>query len=454
MSQSFESSGTDYSRISNITKMGKSGPAGSPGGDPIVIQDFGRKTFNNDVIKSIAYSAQRSLKKGLYELRQHRRTIRDMNDLMKFWYPTLYQESDMLFKADDAFTTLDTAAYNPIYGAAVWSQLSLRSEIFRLFDKEPWIQSGWKVKATRGTTANTGGFATEASSTALTALPDTVHPGYIDVTTKPKTVVTTFNVSLVEQLLGQSGGDDMFANPLEQLRTDMAVEHMRLFTEHLCTDVDTLAGNNMESLDRIMSNNDEATDGGIGLGANDADIYGLDRDGGATWADSQVLHNGGTDRDITIALMDSMLESVGKYTGDGDRQVFITGWDTASRISQLRSPQVQITNLEEVQLRPTINGIAPPEAGRDIGLVASAYRKRPIIVNDAVTSDTISRLYLANLETTKIRTLLPTQYFEAGVTTTGNPWANDNLGDEGAFVTMLEVICKQFNANVKLRDLQ
>ncbi len=446
-------SGTDYSGIATLTKMGNAGP--TPGQSPILVQSFGRKTFTDQVIKSITNSAQVTFKKGLYQLASHRQQIRDMNDLMKFWYPSLYQETGLLAKADNTFTTLDTAAYNPIYGAMVWSQLSLRADVFRLFDKTPWVQSGWRVKSARGTTANTGGFAVEASSTSLTALPDTVHPTYIPVYTKPKTVVTTFNVSMIEQLLGQSGGDDMFTNPLEQLRTDMAVEHVRLFNEHLLTDVDTLAGNNMESLDRIMSSYDEATNVGIALSASsDADIYGLDRTGSATWADSNVLHNSGTDRDLTIDLLDSMFTVTGKYTNEGDRQAFITGWDTAARISELRSPQVQITNLEESNLKPTINGVTTPWAGKDIAIVASAYRGVPIIINDAVPVDTISRIYKVNLEGIEIRTLLPTQYFEAGVTTTGNPWANDNLGDEGAFVTSLEVIAKQFNSQVKLRDLQ
>lgn len=90
----------------------------------------------------------------------------------------------------------------------------------------------------------------------------------------------------------------------------------------LLTDVDTLAGNSFESLDRVVSSKSEEDNTGITAG--DADIYGLDRsDSTVSWADAQVLHNNNTDRDLTLQLVDSLFQNV--WTAGGSPKVLLTG---------------------------------------------------------------------------------------------------------------------------------
>ena len=45
-------------------------------------------------------------------------------------------------KAADEATTADTAYFNTMYGATVFNQLNTKSDVFKLFRKEGWNQSG------------------------------------------------------------------------------------------------------------------------------------------------------------------------------------------------------------------------------------------------------------------------------------------------------------------------
>jgi hypothetical protein len=385
-------------------------------------------------------------------IQKNRGYIKTYHDMLSIWYPDTYGKNNKnidnlhLMKADNPFATSDAAAYAATHGTFVWSQVSLEAKGFNALDKEPWIRSGWKVKTARGTTANTGG------RTETAVLPDTVHPVYLNVNTSPKIILTSFNVTALQQELSLNSNDDMFEDTIEQIRMDMGEEHLRLFNEHLFTDVDTLAGDNMESLDRVISSGDEETS--LSLTAGDPDIYGIDRTASA-WADSYVNHNSGVDRDFTFNLLDTLFENTADFYKEGDRRVLITGHDTYNRIVQSRNPQVQFTNpyLSNMRIQQTVNGVKT-EVGIDAGYEVAAYRNTPIIRTNVVPVDTISRVYLVNLEYVKEAILMPTQYFQTGLLSNGNPFGINFLGDEGLFATILELRAYNFKAHGKLRDLK
>ena len=259
--------------------------------------------------------------------------IRTIEDLEKLCYSR--EGARYIQKADAPVLSSTTGVYNAIYGAQVWRQLNQADTTFGLLPKVPWIQSGWRVITARGSTAVSGGVPENG------AIPDSTKPTFQEVSTLPKTVAHTFNVSEIQQLLAKETKDDAVGD-LEFMRGYYAIEHKEQIDRMLVTDVDTLAGDNFESIDRVVSSYSEVSDASIGLDAGDADIYGIDRDAGASWADAYVNHNSGTDRALTDELIRTLLQNV--YTNGGQPTFFLTGHDTYSAIQGLYNDQQDITS--------------------------------------------------------------------------------------------------------------
>ncbi|MEE9215671.1 MAG: hypothetical protein V3U54_13025 [Thermodesulfobacteriota bacterium] len=420
------------SHISNFT-FEKSGL-------PVTLETMGGKKMSRDAMETLEALALHAFKKSA--------KIVTIEDLMRISYPQLYG----LAKADAPLLTTTTAAFNPIFGAEVWSAVNLEANGFGMTPKMPWGHSGFKIMTTRATTANTGGQAE-----LPTALPDTVKQQWIDISAKPKIVANGFNVSALEQQLGLNGMDDMFTNPLEELRTEAGEEHQKLLNEHFFTDVDTLAGNNMESIDRMITNFSEVTDATISIDAGDGDLWGgsggtVDRDANNAWSNAHVNHNSGTDRELTPKLINDLFTETGRWTKKNHPRAIITGWDTYRRMGELRAPQMVFDNTKTIQ--PGFGGIQTPNPGVEGALNVATWDGVPIIVSDDTPKDTISRIYLVNFNYMAIKVLMPTQFYQTGLTTDGNIFALDTFADEGMFVTMLELICKQFPSQAKLRDLK
>ena len=57
-------------------------------------------------------------------------------------------------KKSDELTTGDAAYFNTMYGASVFNQLNTKSDVFKLFRKEGWTQSGWRVLSARTAAAS------------------------------------------------------------------------------------------------------------------------------------------------------------------------------------------------------------------------------------------------------------------------------------------------------------
>lgn len=365
--------------------------------------------------------------------RNYYRTIQDMEDA---FYGRGARD---IMKADAPVISTTTGVYNAIYGAKCWLQLNLEANMFGVLKKEPWNQSGWRAITARASSTTTGGRAENAT------LPDTSKPTWAELATKPKTVAHAFNVSEVQQFLG--GVDDSLGDTMEAVREYWAKEHAEHINKMLLTNVTTLAGNNVDSVDRCLSSYAEVTNC-ADVNANDSDIYSQDRDAAASWTDAYVNHASNVDRNLNLSHIDALFSNV--WTNGGDPKFLFTGYDTVMRIEQLLQAQQRF--VENASITPSVNGVQGIE-GVAGGFIVATYNKRPIIPSKNMPQDTISRIYAIDSDYLALRVAKPTMYFESGIES-GDPFGINYLGQEGLYRSMMEVICYFFKAQGKLRDLQ
>lgn len=392
--------------------------------------------------------------------------IRTIEDMEKIYYSRagmeLLRAEDMLApfvtKADAPVTTGVTGVYNAVFGVQAWVQLNMEANTFGVLPKVPWGRSGWRVITARSASLPTGGIA-EAG-----ALPESTKPTFAQVSTKPKTVVQVFEVSEVQEFLATEADDDAYA-AMTDLRTYMATEHKENINTMLNTQNGALASNNFESIDRIVASNSELSnckenDQTTNYAANDLDIYGLDRDAGASWADAYVNHNSSVNRSLTDSIIQTVIQNV--LANGGNPTFWQTGYDTWAVINQLYDPSVRYNVLGQATVQPSVNGIKTVE-GYGFGVKTATLFGYPVILSKNTVQDAggISRLYLLDISNPEgfdlprlcIKIAKPTQYFEAGMSQ-GTPFAINKLSNKGMYRTMGELICTFFKAQGKARDLK
>lgn len=356
-------------------------------------------------------------------------TIQDMTNA--FYGENNTEVLQTVMKADAPVLSSTTAVYNRVYGEMAWELLNNEAKTFQVLPKEPLNKTGFRVITARSSTLGTGGVAENA------ALPETVKPTWAEVDVSLKEVAKTFDMSNRQQLLA-SGDDD--AVGFDSLREYMAREFSNHINKMLHGDANTVAGNNIESIDRVCSSQSEES---ALLDAGDADIYGLDRSASTAY-DAYVSHNSGTDRAITEALMRTAIDTIEENSGERPT-VIITGFDTARDIDALVNTQ---TRYETVRVTVGVNGIQTA-AGNDVGLRVAAFDGIPLIRDKDVTKDTKSRVYFLNTNYLHMGVKVPVQYFESS-----NFFEIDKFGKEGMYYMAGELMCYRFNAQGKIRDLQ
>ncbi|MFZ5988549.1 MAG: SU10 major capsid protein [Bacillota bacterium] len=389
--------------------------------------------------------------------------IRTIEDLERLYYTKagmhLLGEDDVvsvIAKADDPVKTTTTGVYNAIYGAQAWAQLNMEANAWGVLPKLPWSRSGWRVITDRSAGYSETGVAENAT------LPESTKPIFAQLSTKPKTMASIFEVSETQEYLTQV--DDATTN-MEQQRQYKMREHVEAANVQLLGDSGTVAGNNMESIDRIVGSNNELVNAkdatGAVFDANDLDIYGQDRDAGASWVDAQVVHNNGNLRILTDDLIRDVMYKT--QNAGAESTFFLTGNDTANDITGLYSSQVRY--IGEATVSGSVNGVQVTYGKEGIasGRRVFTIYGYPIIISKNTVTDTSSgksRLYLLDASNPEgydfsrlfIKVAKPTQYFEAGINS-GTPFAINKFSDKGLFRTMSEVICTFFKVQGKVRDL-
>lgn len=352
-----------------------------------------------------------------------------------------------VMKADDPVLNSTTGVFYPHYGPKLWVQLNMERNLFGLIPKRPFgPENGWRV-----ITGFPGTLVYGAAENG--AIPDSVKPSFLGLYTHPKTMLTPVSASEIEIYTGRRGQAILWKDVV----SFMGDVFKKGINQSLFRGTGTLAGILCESLDRVVSANTElgcATDvAGVAIGANDLDIYGVDRDAGASWADATVLHNADVPRPFTLQLMYDLERTVATRSGiwDEGSLVWITGNDTFSRISTLL--QAQQRYIESTFKIDSFNGIKTV-SGQDGGFRVLSYNGKPIIQSVDVNTKgtTISPIYLINTRFLELWFDLPPTYTEAGILN-GNEILLGILGQKGLFRAVFELICMFFGAHGKLRDI-
>ncbi len=385
-----------------------------------------------------------------------RNYMRTVNDMERYYYGAgssmgySYSGSELL-KADAPLLSTTAGTYQAIYGRKVWSQLNQEFNAFSVLPKKPWDRSGWRVVTAKPSFTVGGGIAENGT------LPDTTKPTFQHVAAKPKTVAHSFDMSEVAIFLNDK--DDGLGDIRSVLKEEMGKHHAEHINDMLLTDVDTPAGNDIESLDRVTaaySNNATTTTGLVNghdnLSADaDLDIYSISRSANS-WSNAEhsnnAVSNTSTNRTLSLDLLDDMFQRI--WVRGGNPKVMLTGYDTLMRIQQLLQSQQRF--MEEKRVVPTYNGVKGVP-GVEAGFIVATYNGVPIIPTKEMTSDGISRIYMMDTDYLYFSTGKPTQYFESGIET-GDPFAINRLGQEGLYRTMGEIWTTFFGGQGSIRDLQ
>lgn len=349
----------------------------------------------------------------------------------KFYNDT--SAASKVMKLDAPMLSTTGGMFNAIHGRMAFTQFNQEANAWNALPKVPHQKSGLRLRTARGFTLGTGGVA-DAGSVA-----DTVKSTVVEVTIKPKISHTVFEIGA---LFDQLQSDDVYG--FDDERQNKAEDHVMDINQQLLTDLDTLAGVNFESIDRVCSNNSEATDATIALDAGDADIYGLDRDASTAY-DAYVDHNSGVDRDLTASLIRTMINTIKKNSGKRIN-VILTGYDTYEKMIALYESQTRY--MTDVRVSVGVNGVRT-QNGTDVGLEIQAIMAVPVLQDDLVPVDTISRIYGLNTNSLKLSIALPTQYMELN-----DYLALGTFAKKAMYVTMGELWCENFAQQGKIRDLK
>lgn len=380
------------------------------------------------------------------------RTIYDLLDLNYNFMPQAMGKTAGMEKADDPLLSTTTGVHNDVYGSDVFALLNSEQNLFGMLQTRPWTKSGERI-ITDFAAAEASGSVSENA-----ALPDTNKPVFDTYETEPRTIVHSFDVSQVEQLLAATDDDAISDDPFALLRQWFGEglpdqqsgggEHPKHINEILAQDAGSVASTDMRSIDKAISasNDPVAT-------AGDNDIYGFDRSAGEF--EANVLENGGNNRVFHIDLLDDAIREVKEVSDKNPQQnpdnfVFVTGHDTYQRIEDEFGGKERI---DTKRVQSGINGIQT-EPGNDVGVAVQTYKDIPIVETVDTPKDGISRIYLIDTSTLWVKMLLPTQFYSTGTEVGDGPFPLGRLGNEGAFVTIGELTLKNPKTQAKIRDLE
>ena len=379
-----------------------------------------------------------------------RNYVRTIQDMERYYYGGTaltgytYSSGDIL-KADAPLLSTTAGTYQAIYGRKVWSQLNQEFNAFSILPKKPWERSGWRIITAKPSFDVGGGLAENAT------LPDTTKPDFLHVAAKPKTIGHSFDLSEVSMFL--SDKDDGLGDVRQVLKEEMGKHHADHINRMLLVDVETPAGNDFESLDRLTSDPDSMTTGtGHVSATTDHDLYSITRDGSSDChsAEVDVSSAANTNRNLSLNQLDGLFQQI--WVRGGNPKVMLTGYDTLMRVQQLLQSQQRF--MESKRVTPTYNGVKGVP-GIEAGFIVATYNGVPLIPSKDVVTDTsgISRIYYFDTDYLWFQTAIPTQYFESGIET-GDPFAINRLGQEGLYRTMGEVWDSFFGAGGSIRDLK
>ena len=390
---------------------------------------------------------------------------------------------DRLLKATGALTgiegshhaggarTTTTALYNLVYGQKVWSMINREINALSMLPKKPWKSSGWRVLKARAlgggadtmTVSDSATLGGVAENVALSSITN-IRPEYDVLSLSPKTVAHTFEVSEIAQLMG--GLDDGIGDIMQNYREEVGITHAEVMNKMVLLDLTDTAGEglrasgfteaereaNLTSLYHIISNFAEITaaEAASPALANSLEIFGTDRaSSGADHLESFVDRNSGTDRALTVNLLNTALRQL--MARGADPKVILTGYDTIQTLGELLQAQERFMGRSEIV--PTHSGIKGV-SGREVGFRVATYHDIPIIpVKDMPNGGAgLSDMLILDTDHLFLCTLKPTEYFEGGIN--ADVFGHGKLGHRGLYRTVAETMCTYFRGQGKIIDLE
>jgi hypothetical protein len=341
-----------------------------------------------------------------------------------------------------------------------------------MLPKKPWKSSGWRILKERalggGTdlmtvsdSATLGGVAENANILDPADGGDitNVRPVYDVLSISPKTIAHSFEVSEIAQLMG--GLDDGIGDLMQNYREEVGITHAEVMNKMVLLDLSSTAGQglaasgftqaerelNLTSLYQIISTETEITASGITDGLK---LFGATRAASSNpHLESYVDRNGGTDRALTVNLLNTALRQL--MARGGDPKVILTGYDTIQTLGELLQAQERFMGRSEIV--PTHSGIKGV-SGREVGFRVATYHDIPIIpVKDMPNGGAgLSDMLILDTDHLFLCTLKPTEYFEGGIN--ADVFGHGKLGHRGLYRTVAETMCTYFRGQGKIIDLE
>lgn len=365
----------------------------------------------------------------------------------------------------DSGTSQTTELYNIVYGQKVWSMINREMNALSMLPKKPWKSSGWRMLKSRAIGGADDTFSVSdaddlggvAENVALSAITN-VKPEYTTLSVTPKTVAHTFEISEIAQLM--AGLDDGIGDLIANYREEVGITHAEVMNAMVLQDLTTTAGKGLDhsglgspdvlltSLYKIIATYAETN--GMSNYANKNELYGQTRaSSGTEYLESYVDSNSGTDRNLTVNLLNTALRNL--MARGGDPKVILTGYDTIQTLGELLQAQERFMGRTEVV--PSHSGIKGV-SGREVGFRVATYHDIPIIpVKDMPNGGAgLSDMLILDTDHLFLCTLKPTEYFEGGIN--ADVFGHGKLGHRGLYRTVAETVCTYFRGQGKIIDLQ
>ena len=365
----------------------------------------------------------------------------------------------------DNLETDDTAYFNTMYGATVFNQLNTKSDVFKLFRKEGWTQSGWRVLSARTAAASNVGVG-EGAAFGTSDVPDLVQ-----IEANIKEIVSPYTVSTRAAMLSEA--DDGIKGLSAFLRAQAAEAHSFYIDAHLCADPATAAPQatevNMTPLMRIAGNATQLTLAGTAAG--EMDLYNIDRDASVgagfeyklAFVSNGSISGGGaeTERPLTLALLDEAIQSAIENGASYDNLLFLMGHQQLTEIKQLitnGSGNAAWRMALEAQAPKGTNGVQS-EPGMNLDGRMGYYDSIPIYATQhlatALTDQTggsgtgMGPVLLLDMENLYMKIAAPTTFLAQ------EDLANvQALKRNYAFMTAGEIICTKIPTQGLIRGLE
>jgi hypothetical protein len=280
----------------------------------------------------------------------------------------------------------------------------------------------------------------------------------VEVTATLKEIVTAWETSSKAEILSEA--DDGLGNLAAFLRRENGEAHAYYLDNQLTTSVEAdsdgttgagLAGNNLESLDRVTADSDYCADAQSPCNSqDDCDMYGLDITS-ATWFNAGYTHftGDGTNNALALSDVDEGISALLENGLDYNNLILLTGYDTYQNLKQLMqatSGAAWNYNLAQGGAG-SMNGVAG-EGGLNFDSRVGAYDGIPVFLSQHMPKDGASRIYLLDTSALAMRVAAPTTYVDST-----NIAVTQKMSHEFALITAGELIVYNRKTSGSIRDL-